>query len=370
MNNRIIVSLLLATTLVVGCKNNDNTAVTVAAPDISVARALEDSVTLFASYPGYLEAISYVDLVARVSGYQEASLYTAGQWVNKGDTLFIIEPTQYKDAVAQAEAALATAKSEYYYAENNYNRMKDVANSNAISEIDLIKSEAAYYKAEAAIKSAEAALQTARTQLDYCYVRAPFSGRAAASNYGTGDYLTPGVKDKLATIYQDNELFAYFSIDDAQYMKLIQNLKKSNTKLAQDNVRFTFSEPLPHEYRGHIDYIAPNIDLSTGTLKVRVVVKNPYGDLKHGMYATIHMPYSRSQKAIMVNDASIGTDQLGKYIYVVNDSNRVEMRHIEIGELYQDSLRIVSKGVAPNEMYVTKALQKVREGMTINPVEE
>lgn len=178
------------------------------------------------------------------------------------------------------------------------------------------------------------------------------------------------MKDKLATIYQDNELFAYFSIDDAQYMKLIQNLKKNNTKLAQDNVRFTFSEPLPHEYRGHIDYIAPNIDLSTGTLKVRVVVKNPYGDLKHGMYATIHMPYSRSQKAIMVNDASIGTDQLGKYIYVVNDSNRVEMRHIEIGELYQDSLRIVSKGVAPNEMYVTKALQKVREGMTINPVEE
>lgn len=369
MNNRIILSLLLATTILVGCKNDEKSAVAPAAPDISVARAMEDSVTLFASYPGYLEAISYVDLVARVSGYQEASLYTAGQWVNKGDTLFIIEPTQYEDAVAQAEAALATAKSEFYYAENNYNRMKDVANSNAISEIDLIKSEAAYYKAEAAIKSAEAALQTARTQLDYCYVRAPFSGRATSSTYGTGDYLTPGVKDKLATIYQDNELFAYFSIDDAQYMKLIQNLKKSNTKLAQDNVKFTFSEPLPHEYRGHIDYIAPNIDLTTGTLKVRVVVKNPYGDLKHGMYATIHMPYSRSKKAILVRDASIGTDQLGKYVYVVNDSNRVELRHIEIGELYQDSLRVVNQGIAAGDVYVTKALQKVREGMTINPVE-
>ena len=70
MNNRIILSLLLATTILVGCKNDEKSAVAPAAPDISVARAMEDSVTLFASYPGYLEAISYVDLVARVSGYQ------------------------------------------------------------------------------------------------------------------------------------------------------------------------------------------------------------------------------------------------------------------------------------------------------------
>lgn len=370
MNNRIIVSLLLSTLIVTACQNQEKSAVTSVAPHISVARAIEDSVTLYASYPGYLEAVSYVDLVARVSGYQIKSPYVAGQRVAKGDTLFIIEPTQYQDAVAQAEAALATAKSEFYYAESNYNRMKDVANSNAISEIDLIKSEAAYYKAEAAIKNAEAALQTARTRLDYCYVRAPFSGRATASYYGTGDYLTPGVKDKLATIYQDNQLYAYFNIDDAQYMKLIQNLKKQHTKLAQDNVKLTFSEPLPHDYRGHIDYIAPNIDLTTGTLKVRVVVDNPYGELKHGMYATIHMPYSRTEKAVMVLDASIGTDQLGKYIYVVNDSNKVELRHIEIGELYDDSLRIVDNGLAPDERYVTRALQKVREGMTVNPVEQ
>lgn len=369
MNNRIILMLLLATALLTGCKNDEKSAVAPVAPNISVTEAIEDSVTLYASYPGYLQAVSRVDLVARVSGYQQASLYKSGEWVNEGDTLFIIEPTQYEDAVAQAEAALATAKSEYYYAENNYNRMKDVANSNAISEIDLIKSEAAYYQAEAAIKNAEAALQSARTNLDYCYVKAPFAGRMSATVYSTGAYLTPGINDKLATIYQDDEMYAYFSIDDAQYMKLLQNLKNNNTKLEQNNIRFSFSEPLPHEYKGHINYIAPNIDLTTGTLTIRVKVKNPYGELRHGMYTIIHLPYSRSEKVVMVRDASIGTDQLGKYIYVVNDSNRVEMRHIEIGELYQDSLRIVTSGVSAGERYVTKAMQKVREGMTINPVE-
>ena len=368
MNYRFAIPLLLAAATLVACNNSDSTTVGTTAPNISVAQVAQDSITLFASYPGYLEAFDYVDLVARVSGYQVASHYTPGKHVNKGDTMFIIEPTQYQDAVAQAEAALATAKSEFYYAENNYKRMKDVANSNAISEIDLIKSEAAYYQAEAAIKSAEAALQSARTQLNYCYVVAPISGTPTSSAYSNGDYLAPGANARLATIYQDNKLFAYFSVDDAQYMKLIQNLRMKNTRLSQDAVRLSFSEVMPHEYVGYIDYIAPNIDLATGTLKVRIVVDNPHGELKHGMYTTVHMPYTRSEKAILVNDASIGTDQVGKYLYIVNDSNKVELRHIQLGELYNDSLRVVSSGVEPGERYVTRALQKVHEGMIINPI--
>lgn len=368
MKSPFAISLLLAATLFVGCNNSENNTPAPQAPPISVAQVEQDSVTLFASYPAYLEATDFVDLVARVSGYQVATLYKPGQHVSKGDTMFIIEPTQYQDAVAQAEAALATAKSQFYFAENNYKRMKDVANSNAISEIDLIKSEAAYYQAEAAIMSAEAALKTAQTQLDYCYVRAPFSGTPTSSTFSDGDYVTPGSNGQLATLYRDDKLYAYFSIDDAQYMRFIQNLRSNNTKLSQDKVRLSFAEPLPHDYVGYINYIAPNIDLNTGTLRIRIIVDNPYDELKHGMYATVHLPYTRSEKALLVNDASIGTDQVGKYLYVVNDSNIVELRHVELGEVYNDTLRIISSGVNPGEKYVTRALQKVHEGMRINPV--
>ena len=367
MKIRILPSLLLATACLVGCQNSENNNVAPAIPSFTVATAIQDSVTLYASYPGYLEAKSTVNLVARVAGYQLASNYTAGQNVAKGDTLFIIEPTQYEDAVAQAEANLATSKAELYYAENNYNRMKDVVNTNAISEIDYIKAEASYYKAQAAVINAEAALKTARTQLSYCYITAPFSGRPNTSEYGDGDYVN--ASSYMATIYQDYQLSAYFSIDDAQYMKLVQNLKNNNTSLARDAVKLSFAEKLPHEYTGRIDYIAPNIDLSTGTIKVRLVVDNPYGELKHGMYTTIHMPYSRSEEVLMVHDASIATDQVGKYLYIVNDSNYVEMRHVEIGELYNDSLRIIDSGISAGERYVSLALQKVHEGMKINPVE-
>ena len=117
-----------------------------------------------------------------------------------------------------------------------------------------------------------------------------------------------------------------------------------------------------------MDYLAPNIDLSTGTLKVRANVKNSDGTLKSGLYVTITLPYSEQTNAILVRDASIGTDQLGKFLYVVNDSNIVKHRRIEIGQLINDTLRQVIKGIQPNEQYVTTALLKVKEGMNIKPI--
>ena len=80
-------------------------------------------------------------LVARVNGYLQQVAYTPGEIVKKGQLLFVIEPSQYEDAVEQAEAALKTAQAQYDYAENNYTRMKEAAQSDAISTIDLIQAE-------------------------------------------------------------------------------------------------------------------------------------------------------------------------------------------------------------------------------------
>jgi multidrug efflux pump subunit AcrA (membrane-fusion protein) len=99
-----------------------------------------------------------------------------------------------------------------------------------------------------------------------------------------------------------------------------------------------------------------------------VRVDNPYKELRPGMYATVNMPAETLNQAILVKDASIGTDQLGKYLYVVNDSNKVVYTPIKVGDLYQDSLRIVNSGIDKNSRYVTTALLKVRDGMKVNPI--
>ena len=105
-------------------------------------------------------------------------------------------------------------------------------------------------------------------------------------------------------------------------------------------------------------------------MRLRAELENPDGVLKPGLYVSVTLPYATAEKAILVENASIGTDQLGKFLYVVNDSNVVNTRHIEIGQLVDDGMRIVTSGLSPNERYVTKALMKVRQGMKIQPIQK
>lgn len=100
---------------------------------------------------------------------------------------------------------------------------------------------------------------------------------------------------------------------------------------------------------------------------LKASIDNRYNELKDGMYATVSLPYAFEPNAILIKDASIGTDQLGKYVYVVNDSNKVVYTPIEVGETVNDTLRIVNKGLSPRSKYVTKALLKVRDGQTVTP---
>ena len=222
------------------------------------------------------------------------------------------------------------------------------------------------------MKDAEAQLETAKTNLGYCYVRAPFSGHISKSIYSVGSYISgEGQAAKLATIYQDDKMNAYFNIEDNQYLQMLASTdKKGVEERLPGEVEILFQSPLSRPYMGKLNYLSPNIDLSTGTLSIRAEIENPDNELKDGLYVNIRLPYGKQDSAVLVKDASIGTDQLGKYLYVVNDSNRVSYRHIETGELFSDTLRLVKSGLQPKDRYVTKALLKVREGMEIKPVLE
>ncbi len=342
-----------------------------ALPKISVAYPRVDSVVLIKSYPGYLTSIQTVDLVARVSGYLQQMVYTPGAMVKQGQLLFVIEPSQYEDAVEQAEATLRTAQAQYDYAENNYTRMKEAAQSDAISEIDLIQSRSQMEQSEAAVRNAEAALSTARIQLSYCYVRAPFNGSISRSLHDVGNYINGAQQPvTLATIYQDKKMYAYFNIEDNQYLKMLMNQSKGTHSIPTDQAEILFQEPMSRRYYGTLNYLSPEVELSTGTLSIRAEVDNPTGELKSGLYISIQLPYGSCRDAVLVRDASIGVDQLGKYLYVLNDSNRVERRSVETGQLIDDTLRLINRGIAPDERYVTRALLKVRAGMEISPILE
>lgn len=363
----IAVAMVVISPHIVSCSGDKNpkdgrddcTTINVAFPEV-------DSVVIYKSYPGYLGADQSIEIVARVNGYLVDKRFGDGDIVKPGDVLFKIEDTQYRDQLQQAQAQLATAIATEEYATRHYNAMKKALASDAVSQMDVIQSESAMNEAVAAVSSAKAAVSTARTMLGYCTVTSPIEGRAAAPAFSVGEYLSGGGSPvRLTTVYDDRKVKANIAVEDARYLEIISNLR--NRKVNYDSIPVIFNDSINGVFYGRLCYVAPNIVTNTGTIDIQVEIQNPTGVLKDGMYAIVNMPVASDPHAVLVKDASIGTDQLGKFLYIVNDSDKVEYHTVQTGGHVNDSMRIVTEGIKPGQRYVTKALLKVRSGMTVCP---
>lgn len=347
-----------------GHKKDSDTATQ--APPIEVAPVVVDSVTIYKTYPGTLQANASADIVARVSGQITGKNYKSGDIVQRGQVLFTIEKGPYADAVNKAEAALTTAQSQYEYATRHLTALEKAFKSEAVSEMEVEQARSDAREAEASIKSAKAALNDARTNLSHCTVTAPFTGRVSDNVLSVGNYVAgEGSPVTLCTIYDNTQLIAVFAVESVGMAEeLISTLQGKG-----DNIPLKFGQQLTHSYKGEMHYAAPNVSASTGTMLMQVTVDNPYDELRPGMYVDVNLPVGTDSKALLVRDASLSTDQLGKYLYTVNDSNRVVYTPVKVGELANDTMRIITEGLSPDARYVTSAMLKVREGETINPIE-
>lgn len=331
--------------------------------EVSVATVVEDSVMIYKDYPGTLKAKTSVDIVGRVDGMLTSMNYHPGDIVRQGQLLFTIDDTQYRNSVQQAQGQLDNAVSSTEYYSKQYAAMQKAYQSDAVSEMEVLQAKSNLSEGQAQIKSYSAALQTARTNLSYCRITAPFTGRISDTNVGVGGYISGAASPVvLATLYDHTAFYADFYIEDATYIHLTSG--RDGVKGAMDSIPITFSEPLGHQYKGKMFYMAPEIDKGTGTMMVRVILDNKFDELRDGMFATVSLPYRNEPKAVLVEDAAIGTDQMGKYVYVVGKDNVVKYTPIKTGDLV-GTMRVVTEGLQPGQKYVDKALLKVRNGMKV-----
>ena len=380
MNKRVFrIFIFCLALLMVACKRDKDTKEEGSDGEMTVAVAYPEvrTYTLTQNFPGNLEAVSKIDIMARVNGTLTVHV-PSGSKVKKGQLLYSVDDSKYRDLVRQSEATLSTARSTLATAESNmayyqkqYSAMEKAFKANAVSEMELLESKnnldvsmASIENAKANIDNAQAQLDEARLMLGYCEIRAPFDGTLALQQFDQGAYINGETTPvQLNTIYDDSILYAYISVDEKRYAQMISDTRSEGLKL--DKVRIKFNIPVQHEYWSAINYEAPIVSTSTGTVTLRFTIPNTYGELKSGMYMNVEFPYGVAKDALMINDASIGTDQQGKYVYVVNDDDKVIYTPVDVGELYQDTLRIVTKGLTQKSRYVSDAILKVRDGMKV-----
>ena len=246
--------------------------------------------------------------------------------------------------------------------------MKEAVRTKAVSEIDYLQSESSYNSALADLQNAKAQLNTARINLNYCYIKAPFDGKVTRNLVDRANFVAGSVSPTtLATMYKDRQMYAYFNMAYPEYL----NLPATGTKQAtNDSLRFlTVSDAAnpQHQWKGQLDYTSPNVDLQTGTVGVRAIIDNPEQQLLSGMYVKIHVPYRYVSNALLIPETSIGTNQTGRFVYILGTDNRVELNPVTVGVLEPDGMREIVSGIRPGDRYIVDALMSVRPGMQIKP---
>ncbi len=337
---------LLASFLLMACNKME----TVAPPPVkvNVVKAIQNDVPLYEDFVAQVYGESDVDIRSRVEGWVTSVNFKEGSAVKKGDLLYIIDDIQYKTRVDREASELASAKTEMVRAQNELNRVKPLADLNALSKQDLDNSTAAYEAAISKVKAAEASLENSKIELGYTRVYAPFNGVVGISNLRVGDYASrAGSSSILTTISNISGVRVRFQISEREYLR-IAAMTQEELSLAKKNVQLILADGSTYPEKGEVNFADREIDPKTGTLTIEATFPNPKGLLRPGMFVKARILLSTYPNAIMVPQRAVVQLQSLSQIFTVTDSSTLKVTVIETGQKIGDAW-IIKKGLKAGE---------------------
>jgi len=351
-----------------GCEDK-NTFVAPPPPKVDVAVPVQRPVTRYVEATGNTAPIKNVDLVARVQGFLQSQDYTDGTFVKQGTQLFTIEPETYKLKLEQAQAAEAGAQASLKQAEADFRRQTDLVQRQAVSQATLDTSTSTRDNAQANLQQAQANTRLAQVNYGYTKVTAPFDGIVSAHMVSVGELVGVSSPTQLATIVAMDPIYVNFTVNEQDVLRIRaeaarRGLTAADLKQFPIQVGLQTETGYPHE--GKLDYVAPTITQSTGTLVVRGVVPNDKRVLLPGYFVRVRVPFSQEKDALLVPDTALGSDQGGRYLLVANADNVVEQRKVQIGPT-ENGLRVIESGLKPDDRVVVAGLLRVIPGQKIDP---
>ena len=339
--------------------------------EVTVANPVQRNVTLYMSVTGNTVAYNRVDLVARVQGFLEKVGYRDGDQVKKGALLFQIDKEDYEIALQIAEATVSQQQALLLQADADLKRKRDLVKTAAVSVAQVDESLAKRDSTAAALMQAKGQVNQARRNLEYTTIVAPFDGTVSARYVDPGAMVGAGEPTKLATIVQQKPIYVNFNVDEQQVLQVREQLREAGVKLEDlgpipVGIGLQTEQGYPHT--GTLNYVAPEVDASTGTLAARAIFDNEDLVLTPGMFVRVRIPKQKNAASLLVPDVSLGTSQEGRYVLVVNDKNVVEQRVVEIGETVDGGLRIIKSGLKPEDRVIVGGLMRALPGNTVVPV--
>lgn len=328
---------------------------------VPVVEVVKKTLPIYLDYPGRIESIRNIALQARVSGYIESQSVADGADVQTGDLLYRIDPRDLQAALGQATAQAQRDEASLEYARANFSRGEELVKSGYVTKDVYDQRASAMRQGEAALALDHAAIDAAKLNLGYAEIRAPFPGRVGRNQAATGALVGPA-SGPLNTLVQLNPIYVTFNPSESE-------LGEINAARAAGGVVAEISVPGKPELQrsGELAFLDNVVDKATGTIVARVTMDNPDFALLPGQYVRVRLHVRDEPDALMAPQAALGSSQMGKYVYVVGQTGKAELRPVTLGPP-DGSLVSVSKGLGEGDRIIVGNLQKIGPGSPVQPL--
>lgn len=333
-----------------------------------------ESRTYNMSFPATLEGTTEVKIYPQVEGIIKVKNFTNGTRVHKGQTLFVIDPTEYRLGVQSAEANLSAAKAQMETTKLQYESNQELFNKKVISDYVLKTSLNAYNAAKAAVMQAEAQLNIARTNLGYCTVTSPLNGYIASNGFDVGDLASRMAY--LCQVSDNNVVDANFSISENQLLEITKEfqLKVTNKGLegpggkllgdALPALKLQLKDGSMFTHEGKVTKMDAIVQQSTGTVTCTGTFPNPDGVLRSGLSANVVIPLSSDSVLCVPQTAAIRLqDQM--MFYRVKSDGTVEGILCHVFPSNDGTEYYILDGLHVGDEIVTNGARKLSNGMKI-----
>ena len=352
--------------LLSGCGNKSKDLGKV--PEYAVQELQQSGAALTTTYPATIRGKQDVEIRPQVSGFITKLCVDEGATVRKGQTLFIIDPTQYQSAANTAKAAVATAKAAVSTQQMTYDNKKVLNQKQIISDYDLSMAENALLQAKAQLAQAQAQLTSAEQNLSFTQVKSPSDGVINNIPYRLGALVSPSIQTPMTTVSEIDEVYVYFSMTEKELLSMTKtcgSLKEEIEKMP--SIQLQLIDGSIYSLSGKVDAITGVIDQSTGSVSMRAIFPNKEHILRSGGTANILIPY-QLDSIIRIPQSATVEIQDKKFVYVLQPDNTVKYTEISIYNLNDGKEYIVTKGLKPGDKLVIEGVQNLKNGMKIAPI--
>ena len=342
-------------------------------PPVSVLTIKAATIPVSEPYVAQTESSRQVDIVARVSGYLDKIAYQEGEFVKEGQVLFQLDPKPFQAQLDAAKGELLAQRARLATATATLNRVKPLAQQNALSQADLDRAQGEYDASTAAVYAARAKVTEAELNLGYTTIRSPVDGVASRSLQREGAYINALSENaRLTYVAALDPIWVNFSVSQNQMAKSRDEAAKGRLVPPKDReyeVDLVLSDGSIYPEKGRISFADPSFSQDTGSFLVRAVLPNPKHALRPGMFVTANVKGAVRPDAIVVPQLAVQQGSNGHLVYVVKEDGTAEVRPVVVGDYYGKADIVIVNGLHAGDRVVVEGVLKVVPGQPVKIVE-